>query len=112
VLFSVNGIDLDFYFSTLKPADFIDVEAVKAQTTDEQEKEGLEQKFSATDADLNSAAEWLLALGEDEDDEYELIDEREYDEATEEKLDALWTFARVIIPEGPRPTSGTSEGPL
>ena len=94
VLFAVNGIDLDFYFQTLKPADFIDVEAVKQQTTDEQEKEGLD-RFSATDTELNSAAEWLIALGEDEDDEYELIDEREYDESQEEKLDALWTFARV-----------------
>ena len=95
-IFSVNGIDLDFYFKTLKPADFIDVEAVQAQTTDEQEKEGLErEEFSATDVELNNAAEWLIGLGEDEDDEYELIDEREYDEATEEKLDALWTFARV-----------------
>jgi len=94
-LFAVNGIDLDFYFSTLKPADFIDVETVKAQTVDEQEKEGIEQEFSATDADLSSAAEWLIGLGEDEDDEYELIDEREYDESQEEKLDAIWTFARV-----------------
>ena len=41
-LFAVNGIDLDFYFKTLKPADFIDVDAVKAQTVDEQEKEGIE----------------------------------------------------------------------
>jgi hypothetical protein len=114
-LFAVNGIDLDFYFKTLKPADFIDVDAVKAQTADEQEKEGLErERFSATDTDLNSAAEWLVALGEDEDDEYELIDAREYNEAHEEKLDALWTFARVIptssrfgtlTPPPPRTTS-------
>jgi hypothetical protein len=41
-VFNVNGIDLDFYFSTLKPADFIDVQAVKTQTVDEQEKEGVE----------------------------------------------------------------------
>ena len=95
VLFSVNGIDLDFYFSTLKPADFIDVESVKAQTVDEQEKEGIEQELSAVDADLTSAAEWLIGLGEDEDDEYELIDEREVDYDLEERFDAIWTFARV-----------------
>ena len=95
VLFSVNGIDLDFYFSTLKPADFIDVETVKAQTVDEQEKEGIEQELSAADADLNSAAEWLIGLGEDEDDDYELIDEREVDYDLEERFDAIWTFARV-----------------
>ena len=92
-LFQTNGIDLDFYFKTLKPADFIDVEAVQAQTTDEQEKEGLERKFSAEDFD--SAADFLLSLGEDEDEEYELIDEREVDYELEAQFDAMWTFARV-----------------
>jgi hypothetical protein len=92
-LFATNGIDLDFYFKTLKPADFIDVDAVQAQTTDEQEKEGLERKFSAEDFD--SAADFLLSLGEDEDDEYELIDEREVDYELESQFDAMWTFARV-----------------
>jgi hypothetical protein len=95
VIFSVNGIDLDFYFKTLKPADFIDVEAVKVQTVDEQEKEGIDQELSATDADIMEAAEWLIGLGEDEDDEYELIDEREVNYDREEEFDALWTFARV-----------------
>ena len=95
VIFNVNGIDLDFYFSTLKPADFIDVEAVKAQDAEEQEKEGVEVAQSFSAQDLTAAAEWLIELGEDEDEEYELIDEREYDEATEAQLDALWTFARV-----------------
>ena len=92
-LFATNGIDLDFYFKTLKPADFIDVDAVQAQTTDEQEKEGLERKFSAEDFD--SAADFLLSLGEDEDEEYELIDEREVDYELESQFDAMWTFARV-----------------
>ena len=92
-LFQTNGIDLDFYFKTLKPADFIDVDAVQAQNTDEQEKEGLERKFSAEDFD--SAADFLLSLGEDEDEEYELIDEREVDYELEAQFDAMWTFARV-----------------
>jgi len=95
VIFNVNGINLDFYFKTLKPADFIDVEAVKAQTVDDQEKEGIEQEFSATERDLNPAADWLLDRGEDEDEEYELIDEREVDYEREQEFDALWTFARV-----------------
>jgi len=95
VIFNVNGINLDFYFKTLKPADFIDVEAVKAQTVDDQEKEGIEQEFSATERDLNPAADWLLDRGEDEDEEYELIDEREVDYDREKEFDALWTFARV-----------------
>jgi len=95
VIFNVNGINLDFYFKTLKPADFIDVEAVKAQTVDDQEKEGIEQELSATERDLNPAADWLLDRGEDEDEEYELIDEREVDYDREKEFDALWTFARV-----------------
>lgn len=95
VLFAVNGIDLDFYFATLKPADFIDVQAVKAQGDEEQEKEGVEVAQSFSAQDLSQAAEFLIALGEDEDEDYELIDEREYDETTEAQLDALWTFARV-----------------
>jgi hypothetical protein len=95
VVFNVNGIDLDFYFETLKPADFIDVGAVKAQGKDEQEKEGVEVAQSFSAQDLSQAAEFLIALGEDEDEEYELIDAREYDEAMEAQLDALWTFARV-----------------
>ena len=95
VIFNVNGINLDFYFKTLKPADFIDVEAVKAQTVDDQEKEGIEQELSATERDLNPAADWLLDRGEDEDEEYELIDEREVDYEREKEFDALWTFARV-----------------
>ena len=95
VLFAVNGIDLDFYFATLKPADFIDVQAVQAQGDEEQEKQGVEVAQSFSAQDLSGAAEFLIALGEDEDEEYELIDEREYDEATEAQLDALWTFARV-----------------
>ena len=95
VLFGVNGIELDFYFATLKPADFIDVQAVKAQGDEEQEKEGVEVAQSFSAQDLSQAAEFLIALGEDEDEDYELIDEREYDETTEAQLDALWTFARV-----------------
>lgn len=95
VIFNVNGINLDFYFKTLKPADFIDVEAVQAQTVDDQEKEGIEQELSATERDLNPAADWLLDRGEDEDEDYELIDEREVDYDREQEFDALWTFARV-----------------
>lgn len=93
-IFAVNGIDLDFYFKTLKPADFIDVDAVKAQTTDEQEKEGLEQEFSRPHTP-DATADLLIAFGEDEDDDYELIDEREVDYDLEEQFDAMWTFARV-----------------
>lgn len=171
-LFATNGIDLDFYFKTLKPADFIDVDAVQAQTTDDQEKEGVEavpgvdgiepaivdseiaesaaeaeasyngaqisaaldilvkvkegiltarqavlflvqflqfeeadakalfegevSLFSLASDELQEAvADILVDMGEDEDEEYELIDEREVDYELEDQFDAMWTFARV-----------------
>ena len=175
VVFNINGIDLDFYFKTLKPADFIDVEAVKVQTVDDQEKEGVEgvevvpgvegidpavvdseiaESAAEAQASYNGAqisaaldilvkvkegvltarqavlflvqflqfeeadaralfegqvslfslaseevqdtvADLLIAMGEDEDKEYELIDEREVNYEREQEFDALWTFARV-----------------
>ena len=48
-LFSVNGIDLDLYFIPLKPADFIDVEAVAVLSPEDQAKEGIEVERVETD---------------------------------------------------------------
>ncbi len=48
------------------------------------------------DITLNvDAADWLIEQGEDITDEWELIDEREFDAETESTQDALWTFASV-----------------
>ena len=41
-IFHANGIDLDLYFKTLKPADFIDISNVGKLDEDEQEKEGID----------------------------------------------------------------------
>jgi hypothetical protein len=49
----------------------------------------------ASDELQDTVADLLISMGEDEDDEYELIDEREVDYDREEEFDALWTFARV-----------------
>ena len=40
-IFAVNDINLDLYFKSLKPADFIDLDVVKTQSEDDQEKEGV-----------------------------------------------------------------------
>ena len=40
-IFSVNDINLDLYFKTLKPADFINLEVVETQSDEEQKKEGV-----------------------------------------------------------------------
>ena len=56
------------------------------------------------------AADWLLEQGEEMDeDDWELLDERTVDTATEQAQDAMWNFARAIVPEGNRPTAGKSE---
>ena len=43
-IFKVNDINLDLYFKTLKPADFIDLEVTKTQSEEDQEKEGVSQE--------------------------------------------------------------------
>lgn len=56
------------------------------------------------------AADWLLEQGEEMDEEdWELLDERTVDTETEQAQDAMWNFARAIVPEGNRPTAGKSE---
>ena len=58
--------------------------------------EGQESLFAiASDEVQDAVAELLIDLGEDEDDDYELIDEREVDYEREEAFDNLWAFARV-----------------
>ena len=41
------------------------------------------------------AADWLIEQGEEMGEDWELIDERDFDENTEELQDAQWHFARV-----------------
>lgn len=108
-VFDTNEIDLDLYFKTLKPADFLDIEVSKTQSTAEAEKEGVTNENLSRVETPGSVADELIAMGEDEDEDYELIDVREVDYDLEEQLDAAWAFARAIIPEGSRPTAGKSE---
>ena len=108
-VFDTNEIDLDLYFKTLKPADFLDIEVSKTQSTAEAEKEGVTNENLSRVETPGSVADELIAMGEDEDDDYELIDVREVDYDLEEQYDAAWAFARAIIPEGSRPTAGKSD---
>ena len=43
-IFRVNDINLDLYFKSLKPADFIDLEVTKTQSEEDQEKEGVSKE--------------------------------------------------------------------
>ena len=94
-IFTMNGIQLDLYMKPLKPADFIDVDAVKAQDEATQEKEGLDSD-DADEYDFDAAYTELSAFGEDEPEGYTLIDSRPVDYAAEDKQDAMWAFARSV----------------
>jgi len=48
-IFKVNNINLDLYFKSLKPADFIDLEVTKTQSEEDQEKEGVTKEDINTD---------------------------------------------------------------
>ena len=81
-IFKINDINLDLYFKTLKPADFIDLEVTKTQSEEEQEKEGVTKEDGAddfvemSDDDLNLVFEELQ--GEQIDlEKWEVVDEQD-----------------------------------
>ena len=82
-IFKVNDINLDLYFKSLKPADFIDLEVTKTQSEEDQEKEGVskedidtEDLVEMSDDDLNIIFEELQ--GEQIDEEiWEIVDEQD-----------------------------------
>jgi hypothetical protein len=82
-IFKVNDINLDLYFKTLKPADFIDLEVTKTQSEEDQEKEGVSKEdvnsddfVEMSDDDLNIIFEELH--GEQIDsDVWEIVDEKD-----------------------------------
>jgi hypothetical protein len=88
-IFRVNDINLDLYFKTLKPADFIDLEVTKTQSEEEQEKEGVTNE----DVDSEDLVEMEAINVEDDDvcldyfDEIGIkLDEDEWFEAHSEEL--------------------------
>ena len=99
-IFRVNDINLDLYFKSLKPADFIDLEVTKTQSEEDQEKEGVTQEdidsddfVEMSDDDLNIIFEELQ--GEQIDDEvWEIVDEQ--DEGLIEDYD---DWAKKLIKE-------------
>ncbi len=62
-IFRVNDINLDLYFKSLKPADFIDLEVTKTQSEEDQEKEGV------TKEDINTEELVEMKALEVEDDD-------------------------------------------
>ena len=81
-IFTVNNINLDLYFKTLKPADFIDLEVTKTQSEEDQEKEGVTKEdisddfVEMSDDDMNGLLENLK--GQEIDlDKWEIVDEQD-----------------------------------
>jgi len=82
-IFRVNDINLDLYFKSLKPADFINLEVTKTQSEEDQEKEGVtkedvntEDLVEMSDDDMNNMLEHLG--GEQIDlDKWEVVDEQD-----------------------------------
>jgi hypothetical protein len=96
-LFAINDIELDIFFITAKPADFLDLDVIDTLDEGEQVKEGVNvEEFSKKK--LIECADALIELGEDEEqllEDFEMIDERQVNYETEETQDAMWTFASV-----------------
>jgi len=82
-ILAVNSISLKLYFRTIQPLEFVDVEGMNKETTEEET--GV--KMCSHNLASDSIADALIDKGEELDDEWFLIDETEVDYDTEEELD-------------------------
>ena len=77
-ILAINSISLKLYFKTIQPLEFVEIESMNKETTEEET--GI--KMSS-----DSIADLLIQKGEQLSDEWFLIDETEVDYNTEEELD-------------------------
>ena len=82
-ILAVNSISLKLYFKTIQPLEFVDVEGMNKETTEEET--GV--KMCSHNLASDSIADALIEKGEELSDEWFLIDETEVDYDTEEELD-------------------------
>ena len=78
-ILAINSISLKLYFKTIQPLEFVDVEGMNKETTEEE---------TGVKMSSDSIADALIEKGEDLSDDWFLIDETEVDYDTEEELDA------------------------
>ena len=119
-----NGISLNLYFKTSDPLEFISVEVNNDEVQEEETgvKEELELEMLAskphtpeiTEEVLNSVADDLIDLGENEEDllkKYDVIDEMEVDYKQEERLDKMIGLASTgrAYPNAKSSQDGTSK---
>ena len=122
-ILAVNNISLNLYFKTLDPLDFIDIEVendevIEEETGVKQEQEleimASEKTPTISDDELNTVADELIGLGEDEDEllkKYDVIDEMEVDYNQEERLDKMLKLTSTgrAYPNAKSEQDGTSK---
>jgi hypothetical protein len=90
-ILAVNDISLKLYFKTLQPLEFIETD--NAITNESREEE---TGVKLSDDKLNSIADALIELGEDEDlENWDLVDEKKVDYDEEERLDKMIGLANT-----------------
>lgn len=98
-ILAYNDISLNLYFKTLRPLEFSKMKVGDAEVIEEETgvKVKDQKRFSKQEEELKiRIAESLVSMGEDIDDEWELVDERAVDYDKEDVHNALWNFASVI----------------
>jgi len=118
---AVNNISLNLYFKTLDPLEFMDIdvtneEVIEEETGVKQELEIMASKKTPTisDDELNTVADELIDLGEDESEllkKYDVIDEMEVDYDQEERLDKMLKLTSTgrAYPNAKSEQDGTSK---
>lgn len=92
-ILKINGIDYDLYFRTLEPFEFIDTEGMDEETKEKETgvEEGADPetlstyKFSKEKDDL--VADMLIGLGEDDEEDWQIVSSQIVDYDTEDDLD-------------------------
>ena len=97
---------LESIFNAAGTPTVVSVEEVPAMTP----QTPSEDVQMSDDVELNLACDFLIEMGEEVDDEWELIDARRVDVETEATQDALWNFARV--PSGKPQASSDQDNEL
>lgn len=94
-ILAFNNVALNLYFKTLTPIEFTDLEnAVSAEVIEEETGVKMSKCSMDMPEEYDSMVDELIALGEDVDeDQWELVDERDVDYDAEEALDKMLTFA-------------------
>jgi hypothetical protein len=91
-ILAVNDISLKLYFKTIQPLEFVDASGMNAETTEEETgiKMSSEKVCCSTESDLDDAiADELIALGEEPNEKWLLIDESEVDYDTDDSENEL-----------------------